>query len=313
MKNKLLLLALGLAPLARASCAQALSRSRIDSLTTTRQVQQFVRSRDANYNNYRAFRLSDSTDVGCEALRACIKPNARNWAKADFDGDGRVDLLVKGYGSRYSGDSRIICFLDKGTAGIQEIPLSGNSECAVPQLGLVQGKPVIYYAYLQVQGARFTANRKLVCRRDTLVFNKTGFREYNRAPKDYKIEKVAFATTACYGTCPIFSLQIKRSGAATYHAEEYNPKIGEFTAVVQAQPLAEIWTLLNYLHFPRLQNNYSISATDYPTCTLTITYGGGKVKTIADYGEQGTFGLRQVYDLLFALRTTQVWQRVQAH
>jgi hypothetical protein len=32
------------------------------------------------------------------------------------------------------------------------------------------------------------------------------------------------------------------------------------------------------------------------------------VKTIEDYGEEGTLGLRQVYDLLFELRATQQWK-----
>lgn len=284
--------------------------TQIEGLTTASQVQQFVREQKSEYHHYEDFILTDSLSPDCANQPTCAPSGKKaSWLKADFDGNGRIDLLVVGYRSSTSFRRFITCFLDQGEQKLEELRLAaGGYNCDVPQLGYVQGKPVVCYAHLQIKGARFAKNRKLLCRLDTLIFKKNGFVEYNQSPRNYGIEKVAFSTTECYGTCPIFSLQIARSGAAIYHADAYNDRKGNFKAVVQAQSLTEIWTLLNYLNFPKLQDDYAISATDHPTCTLTITYAGGKVKTIRDYGEQGTFGLSQLYQLLFALRTTQDWR-----
>lgn len=315
MSGKLISLALGLQVLASAGHAQDLRTSQITNLTNASQVQQFVRERKSEYFDGKGFILSDSLSPACTGYPVCKTLGKQvSWVKADFDGNNRLDLLVTGYRSSSSSSRYVTCFLDQGEQKFDEIRLAtGAYNCDVTQLGYVGSKPVIFYTHSQIQGARFTKNRKSICKQDTLIFRKNGFVEYNRAPQDCRIEKIVFSTNACYGTCPIFTLQLARNGAATYHAEQYNKLKGDFTAVVQAQPLTEVWALLNYLNFPRLQNNYSVSVTDQPTCTLTITYGGGKVKTIEDYGEQGTFGLRQVYDLLFALRTTQAWQKAQTH
>lgn len=308
-------LVLGLQLLTSAGQAQDLRTSQITNLTNASQVQQFVRERKSEYFDAKDFMLTDSLSPDCTGYSVCKTSGEHvSWLKADFDGDNRLDLLVTGYRNSTSARRYVTCFLDLGEQKFTEIRLAaGGYNCDAAQLGYVGSKPVIFYTHSQIQGARFTENRKLICKQDTLVFRKNGFVEYNRTPRDYRIEKVVFSTDACYGTCPIFTLQLARNGAATYHAEQYNKLKGNFTTIVQAQPLAEIWTLLNYLNFPRLQTNYSIAATDHPTCTLTITYGGGKVKTITDYGERGTFGLGQVYELLFTLRTTQAWQKRQAH
>jgi hypothetical protein len=268
-----------------------------------------VRERKSKSFDFKDFVLTDSLGPSCANSLICpVTGKQASWLRADFDENGRPDLVVTGYRNSDSSRRYVMCFLDQGEQKFAEFLFAaGAYNCDVPQLGHVGGKPIIRYVHTQLRGARFS-KRKAVCQRDTLIFRESSFVEYNRAPRNYRIEKLAFSTDACYGTCPIFDLRLARNGAATYHAEEYNEKKGDFAAVIKAQPLAEIWTLLNYLNFPKLQNDYSVSATDHPTCTLTITYGGGKVKTIQDYGEQGTFGLRQLYRLLFALRTTQDWK-----
>jgi hypothetical protein len=238
--------------------------------------------------------------------------NRRSWVKADFDADGRTDLLVTGRDSEHLvRDKSIICFLNKRQLGLQSIRLSKDeSNCTVAQAGYLRNKAIIRYAYVSSNKLRKpgVAKSSPVCHVDTLVFKGPGFIEYNRAPKDYQIQEVTLSTGACYGSCPIFDLHLSRNGAATYRATEYNERKGLFTAKIDAQTIKEIWSMLNYLDFPQLEEQYEVSVSDEPTCTLTIIYANGRVKTIVDYGEQGTFGLQQVYKLLFALRRSQAWK-----
>lgn len=292
--------------LSGSSCAQGTQGpTQLDSLTTAAQVQQFVRMQDQPQ-----FVLTDSLRPECRYTQRCATPMSKSWLQADFDGNGRTDLVVTGYRSATSSQRKVLCFLDLGHHQVKTVWLSGNSyECVVPRLGAVRGKPAILYAHVSIIGKRFATDRREVYQVDTLVFDSTRLVEYNHAPKDYHVQKIAFSTDGCIGTCPILTLQIAQNGAASYQAEAYNPTQGNFTAVLDPKPLAELWTLLNYLNFPKLRDSYAISASDHPTATLTITYAGGKVKTIEDYGEQGTFGLQRVYELLFRLRTTQAWAK----
>jgi len=84
---------------------------------------------------------------------------------------------------------------------------------------------------------------------------------------------------------------------------------GIFTAAIDSAKYQELIELLNYVDFENLTTNYAVSWTDDQSCTLRITYDGGKTKIINDYGLIGTFGLDKVYQLLFSLRETQKWRK----
>ena len=293
--------------LAATSKAQQLPMStQLDSLTTDAQVQQFVRSQQLDYKE---FTLTDTLSQDCAELQTCMAPGSlTSWFKADFDGNGRTDIVVVGCESEYQQNRVVLCFLNQGNRQFQEVRLSDIFyECAVPQRCFAKSRAAIRYAHIVVKGRGFT-KKSLACQVDTLVFDKTQFVEYNHAPKDYHIQKVSFSTTPCYGRCPVLDLQLDQSGAAIYQAKEYSEKPGTFTATIAAAPLQELWTLLNYLDLPKLNDHYAIQVTDNPTCTLSVTYANGQVKTIKDYGEQGTFGLRRAYELLFGLCATQPWK-----
>ena len=290
---------------AGASRAQA-PATEIDRLTTAAQVQQFVRTCEGGYKE---FVLTDSISEECDMVQRCALLGTRSsWTKADFDGNGKADLLVLGYRSSTSPRRMIMCFLDLESQKLQKAWLVfGGYNCDVPQLCQVRGQVAIRYAHIVMEGERSASTEKAVCQVDTLIFDKTNFIEYNRSPKNYDIQKIVFSTTECYGICPVFDLQISREGTATYQAKKFSKKEGNFTTTIKPQQFKELWRLLNYLDLPKLRDHYAVPQTDNPTCTLTITYGNGQVKTIEDYGEKGTFGLQRVYRLLFALRESQAW------
>jgi hypothetical protein len=273
-------------------------------LTTSRQVRQFLVRED------KGLILACAQPSACPKCRGRLLPGAASaWLKADFDGNGRVDILVVGYPGEHSSQNALVCFLDMGKPRPQVIEvLTHEYGCAVPQLIWLRKRAAIRYTHLVLVGERFGQGAKLVCQVDTLVVSSGHLIEYKRAAKDYQIQQVTFRTEACYGSCPIFELRLGRDGAAMYRAEQYNNRQGQFAATVTPAQVARLWRLLNYLSVPQLRDFYNISLTDQPTCVLTISYANGQVKTIEDYGEEGTLGLRQVYDLLFELRATQQWK-----
>ncbi len=279
-------------------------RQQLAGLVTTRQVRQFLE------RQCEGFLLSSSHPAACVGRGECaLSGAAQIWLKADLDGNGRIDLLVAGQPGKYAYQNALVGFLDVGKLKPQVLKvLYQELGCVMLQLIQVKHLTAIRYTHPILVGERFTQNVKLVCQADTLIVSGGQLIEYNRAPKDYHIQQVSFRTGACFGSCPIFELRLNRDGTASYYAEEYNDQQGRFAATIAPIQVAELWHLLNYLNFPRLRNFYNVGVTDQATCILTITYANGQVKTIEDYGKEGTLGLRQVYRLLFALRTTQAWK-----
>ena len=128
------------------------------------------------------------------------------------------------------------------------------------------------------------------------------------------IEKIEYATSMCYGTCPVFSLTINSDRKAEWNAEKYN-KIndqevhGIFHSEITKEQYNKLIDLLNYIDFEKLNDVYEVGYPDAQSSTLKITYDHGKVKSIYDYGKKGTEDLRRVYQLLFDLRENQKWQK----
>lgn len=150
-----------------------------------------------------------------------------------------------------------------------------------------------------------------------LIFKFNDFIEYNPLPKEYTIEKIEYGTEGCFGQCPIFSMEINKDGTFVFTAKEYNYTKpwqkgelleGVYSATIKKESLSELTELLNYIDFSNLKDNYNVTWTDDQTAVLKVTYNNGKVKTITDYGLQGTYGMRRLHKMFFSLRTNQNWQ-----
>ena len=129
----------------------------------------------------------------------------------------------------------------------------------------------------------------------------------------HKIEKIEYSTTRCFGTCPVFSLTINPDRNTEWDAKMFNKINGEkvsgkFHTKINKKEYNEIVNLLSEMDFEKLDNDYQIEYTDAQSSTLKFTYNNGKIKTIHDYGLQGTKELKQLYQLFFDLRENQKWK-----
>ena len=281
----------------------------IDSILTAAQAQEFVRSHAQYMADFVLQKIPNPED--CVDLKSCINfKQSAEWIKADFDGNGRTDLLVAGYQDSAGHNRAILCLLDSGKQKFFSTFLTSRSSlsCSLPALIQIGNKPAIQFAMLRANETADATNTIPFCQVDTLIYDASQFIEYTATLKHHRIQLIAFSTAPCYGRCPVFDLAIDDRRAATYRAGKFSQTQGEFTATIDELRYQELLLAINKADFSRLKSNYSIGATDHPTCTLTVTYDGGKVKTIEDYGEQGTFGLKRVYHLLFALRNNQQWK-----
>jgi hypothetical protein len=280
----------------------------IDSIQTAKQIEELILKIDKRYSKFKVNQTlnyeSNRTDINCKRISDSLE--IKPWQKADFDNNGLSDILIVGTWT----DHHILCVLDKGENHyeIKSITRRSFQECTFP---VVSNNKIKYYFESHLERENWDKPRKL--EQINLIYQFGDFIEENPMPKSHKIDKIEYSTTSCFGTCAIFKLTINSDKTAKWFADKYNEVNdkevkGDFNSTITEDRYTEIISLLNYIGFAKLKDNYAVTWTDDQSSTLIITYDNGKTKSINDYGLIGTYGLDRVYQMLFELRTNQKWE-----
>jgi hypothetical protein len=127
--------------LAGPAAAQA-SRSKIELAQTDRQVEQLVRATDKDYATFTVSSALKFADKRVE--KQYRQAHVKAWTKADFDGNGRPDLLITG--THYDKESEVICLLDMGNRlVIEPFDRQFYRYCPVATVSYASSQPLIDY------------------------------------------------------------------------------------------------------------------------------------------------------------------------
>lgn len=283
----------------------------IDSLKTDEQVQSFMRKLDKRFteNNFVPLRILPDSELqkrlDCNSIAR--QWNLKSWEKADFNQDGRTDMLVTTYWYNFD----VWAVMDQGQNRFKLIPVSGNAfeNCELAKPVIINRQAMLLFYAIKVKPGKTPRENTRYGQTDTLIYKYGGFVEYTARPANYKVKSVTLQTSPCFGSCPVFSMSIDAGGEASYHNEGPGPDKGLFKGKIAPERLDEILALVDYIHLRQLKDNYRVPWTDDQTVKLTVQFKDGSTKEITDYGLQGTFGLAQLYALITALRDSQAWQR----
>lgn len=282
--------------------ATPLFANKIDDLNTDEDVENFMHKHDKKFKD---FYVASIKTLYYDTIQQKIADSlgVHPWQKVDFDKNGITDMLVYGM---WDSRNYLIAVIDEGKDFVFRSLNRGFFDNVYFPVVTTIDKQVFLVLN---KGCEFCRNneRKIIST-DTLIYKYGDFIEPNFKSSTYKIEKVEFSTTMCFGTCPVFELEINSDRTSKYNATQYNDKTGKFKTTIDTANFNLIISLLNYIDFPNLKDDYSVNWTDDQSCTLTILYDNGKTKKILDYGEIGTNGLRIIYNKLFALRKNQKWK-----
>lgn len=279
----------------------------VDGLKTDKDVENFIQSQSQALADariaYKDFLYSDGVKQ-----KIADSLGVKLWQKVDFDNNGKTDLLAY---INTSGQQYLTAFIDEG--GSFSIHFISRWPFADIFYPVIRKRGSLTLLVLYKMCSYCHGPNEGISGADTLIYKFGSFIEYVQGSFPYgmhKIEKIQFSTTPCYSTCPVFELDIKASRKATYHAISYNDTTGIFSGMIDTLNYNKLVTMLNYVDFPNLNDDYNVTWTDDQACRLVITYDDGKTKNIYDYGEVGTYGLSAIYKLLYALRTDQSWKLV---
>ena len=304
-----------------------IKRSKIDSLNTDSEVENYIREINSNYKDFelkriRDFDRDDKTDSITKLIAQKLKVT-KAFYKSDFDNNGYTDLLVIGDnndcwggGKSCSFNSMVLMNFENDSIDFINIIIDRQTSI-VPIIKKENGQTFLIINnpdQINLKNEKYKDGSI-----DTLIFKDGYFVEFNPNPVIHTIERIDYSTSPCHGECPIFQISINNKKEAIFNAEHYNFEKnrdkyiergeGIFKSVISNQKYREITELINYLDFENLKNDYGAGWMGRQRCTLEIVYDGGKVKTINDNGLIGTFGLKKLYEFLFDLRLNQEWKK----
>lgn len=238
--------------------------SKIDSLNTEKDVQNFVRKlkypfikfKEHNdsiivYRTLEKFDLKKIKDFDrdhrkdFDSLTKKIADSLnikKSFYKADIDDNGFTDLIIIGDDNSCSGgslepDSKRSCdysvyaLMNFGNDSINPVNLMRNNntgESIVPKIEDRNGQILlsIFEPLRHHRQEKISEVKKI-----DLTYKMGTFLEINNNPRKYSIEKIEYETTPCYGSCPIFELTINNDQTALLNAIEYNslePNLWEY-------------------------------------------------------------------------------------
>lgn len=283
--------------------------NKVDLLKTDKDVETFVFKQLKNNNALPVFKINDlyKTDI---QRNIAIKLGVKTWQKADFNRDGRTDLLVY-FKFRDDYDNNLVVFIDQGNF-FSQIELGDfwfMKDLYYPIVYFDDNQPLLKL----YSGCNYCSeNMKIISDTATLIYKFGNFIEYVKDIPTRKIEKISITTSPCEGNCSTFVFSIDSNRVAKYFDLIYKnadiPDFGdEYVSEVDSAKYAELIEIMNCIDFVNLNESYISGWQDLPDYTLRITYNGGLTKIIEDYGAKGTYGLRMIYDLLFEIKSTQKW------
>lgn len=301
--------------------------SKIDSLKTIKEIESFVTNNldlwDQTFKlkSIKDFDRQTSTKKDPDRLTKLIAERLNvdySYCKTDLDHNGFTDLVVIGDAGRdiennksYGFDSYV--FMNFKNDSISSFRLTSYPKSSlVPQLINQNNKNLLILHKPQIKIDDFKS--------DTLTFKFGNFIEFNDTLKNTNIEQLKFSTGPCFGTCPIFDLEINFKGKSKFNADVYNfsdgvtninGNEGTFETIINKLELNEIKSILNYIEFEKLKNEYSTDISDIQGGKLEIMYDNGKIKKITDRGLRGSYGLILLYEKLYKLRFDQNWKKIK--
>ena len=93
-----------------------------------------------------------------------------------------------------------------------------------------------------------------------------------------KTKIISLEKTACFGTCPIFTINIFNNGEVIYYGKKFVKKLGNLNFELNQKEINQILNKAKEINFNNLKSEYTENISDLPTTYVTINK-----KTIKNY------------------------------
>lgn len=142
---------------------------------------------------------------------------------------------------------------------------------------------------------------------DSLIFidtkNKTllFYKKIIDNPNKIEFDKIIVTSSGCFGPCRVNSIIVDKNGFVILNNFFNTEKNGTFTSKISKNQYNEILRKFNKVNIDTLKTDYSFSATDGNSISVSFIKDGKIYKTINDYMSQSPTSFRQAYTELIYL------------
>lgn len=279
--------------------------NKINSLKTDKDVEEFLKTLNKDFAKDNKFKIQPTEIIAkrldCDGVFKQFE--MKNWEKTDITNDGLTDLvfIADWYGFLS------YALIDNGNNSFSFFRFSKNSfencEFVKPiRIGSKNYLKIFRKTYEPDTANNQPFNYKSAQVFDTLTYLFNSFIELNHTgQKSIEIESIEINTSYCFGTCPSFNLKLIKNGMATFEGIGYTEQNGKSSKRLSPETFKELAALATYIDIKGLRNNYAVNWTDDQSVILKIIFKDKSIKTIKDYGMQGTFGLSAIYSKLMKI------------
>ncbi len=284
--------------------------AQIDTLQNKTSIQNYLKRK----YNYKSVELYEVNSV-IKDTSVTSPAHYEYWLRADFNHDGKNDLLISASvlkGSENEKDELFVLTSDNKRIVKVDIDNRFNPNGDVQHASFTtysrSGKSYVVMSFLTIilpraENGSWPKRPEYIISHDTLFIVNNKPMIYSNLTSMTGIERVKLSTTMCFGTCPVFELAVGKDGAASYRGLKYVERMGNYKFHLSESDLSYFNSLIRNINPKGLKEKYSVDYTDAQTAYLTVEYSNGEKKQIADYGLQGTYGLAVLYHFLFSLRS----------
>ncbi len=138
---------------------------------------------------------------------------------------------------------------------------------------------------------------------------RTSKSSFNASSVDAAPVIISMKKTACYGTCPVYEIQIYGDLTVTLKGERNIDRIGNFKSVIKKESLDRLVDRFREADFFSFEDEYTGNYTDLPTTYLFFS-DQGKTKKIMDYYGAPS-SLRELEEQVALLLQELDWEQVQ--
>ena len=111
--------------------------------------------------------------------------------------------------------------------------------------------------------------------------------------------------TACYGTCPQYTVSIYKNGVIHYEGKLFVDKIGCFSSNIPMKQVKNLELALKQIDFFSLESVYQAPMTDVPSVITKVVLDNQEHKVIDQF--QGPKELRYVFKLRRKPNTLRIY------
>src|ERR1700730_2925658 len=111
------------------------------------------------------------------------------------------------------------------------------------------------------------------------------------------VAKISLERTACFGTCPVYTLTVYSDGKVEYEGKEHVKEKGARSSKIDEKLFLRLLEKADEIGFFKLNDRYEGRVTDLPTRITTVTKGDVS-KTVRNYygGPKGLHDFEQLID-----------------